>query len=194
MKKNLVIIGVFFISFLLFAKVNDTLNLFDENQKIELEKKIDEISKNRDINIYLNSFYEEEGLVVEQAEKLVILNLVKVSDQKFKIELKMTKDMELDDVQEEIDEVLNTNEKYLIDKKVAEYSIGVLEGIDSIISKIKIEEPIVVEEEVVEEKENKFLVVMGVVFFLIFALIIRILMVKYKKSFSEEIDIVSKKR
>lgn len=194
MKKNLVIIGVFFISFLLFAKVNDTLNLFDENQKIELEKKIDEISKNRDINIYLNSFYEEEGLVVEQAEKLVILNLVKVSDQKFKIELKMTKDMELDDVQEEIDEVLNTNEKYLTDKKVAEYSIGVLEGIDSIISKIKIEEPIVVEEEVVEEKENKFLVVMGVVFFLIFALIIRILMVKYKKSFSEEIDIVSKKR
>lgn len=194
MRKKIFIVGIFLINLLLFGRVNDNLNLFDEVQKVELEKKIEDIGKKRDINIYVNSFSGEEGFVVEQAERVLILNLIKSSEEKFKVELKVTKDMELDDIQGSIDEVLNINERYLAEKKIVDYTMGVLDGLDGIIDKIKIEDPIVIEEEITEEKKNKFLIGMGALFFLIFILIIRILMVKYKKSFKEEIEIVSKKK
>ncbi|STO32107.1 Uncharacterised protein [Fusobacterium necrogenes] len=194
MRKKIFIVGIFLINLLLFGRVNDNLNLFDEVQKVELEKKIEDIGKKRDINIYVNSFSGEEGFVVEQAERVLILNLIKSSEEKFKVELKVTKDMELDDIQGSIDEVLNINERYLAERKIVDYTMGVLDGLDGIIDKIKIEDPIVIEEEITEEKKNKFLIGMGALFFLIFILIIRILMVKYKKSFKEEIEIVSKKK
>lgn len=194
MRKKIFIVGIFLINLLLFGRVNDNLNLFDEIQKVELEKKIEDIGKKRDINIYVNSFSGEEGFVVEQAERVLILNLIKSSEEKFKVELKVTKDMELDDIQGSIDEVLNINERYLAERKIVDYTMGVLDGLDGIIDKIKIEDPIVIEEEITEEKKNKFLIGMGALFFLIFILIIRILMVKYKKSFKEEIEIVSKKK
>ncbi|WP_286034155.1 hypothetical protein [Fusobacterium necrogenes] len=194
MRKKIFIVGIFLINLLLFGRVNDNLNLFDEVQKVELEKKIEDIGKKRDINIYVNSFSGEEGFVVEQAERVLILNLIKSSEEKFKVELKVTKDMELDDIQGSIDEVLNINERYLAERKIVDYTMGVLDGLDGIIDKIKIGDPIVIEEEITEEKKNKFLIGMGALFFLIFILIIRILMVKYKKSFKEEIEIVSKKK
>ena len=194
MRKKIFVVGIFLINLLLFGRVNDNLNLFDEVQKVELEKKIEDIGKKRDINIYVNSFSGEEGFVVEQAERVLILNLIKSSEEKFKVELKVTKDMELDDIQGSIDEVLNINERYLAERKIVDYTMGVLDGLDGIIDKIKIEDPIVIEEEITEEKKNKFLIGMGALFFLIFILIIRILMVKYKKSFKEEIEIVSKKK
>lgn len=194
MKKRLMAIGFFLVSILTFGKVNDNLNLFNENQKIEIEKKVENISEKRNISVYINSFSEDEGFVAEKAEKLVILNLIKTDDNRLKIELKLTKDIELDEVQDEVNELLNTNEQYLQEKQFDKYAVEILSGLDDILAEIKIEEPIVIEEEVVEKKESKFFIIMGVVFFIIFALIIRILMVKYKKSFKEEMEIVSRKK
>lgn len=194
MKKRLMAIGFFLVSILTFGKINDNLNLFNENQKIEIEKKVEDISEKRNISVYINSFSEDEGFVAEKAEKLVILNLIKTDDDRLKIELKLTKDIELDEVQDAVNELLNTNEQYLQEKQFDKYAVEILSGLDAILAEIKIEEPIVIEEEVVEEKESKFFIIMGVVFFIIFALIIRILMVKYKKSFKEEMEIVSRKK
>lgn len=194
MKKRLMAIGFFLVNILTFGKINDNLNLFNENQKIEIEKKVEDISEKRNISVYINSFSEDEGFVAEKAEKLVILNLIKTDDDRLKIELKLTKDIELDEVQDAVNELLNTNEQYLQEKQFDKYAVEILSGLDAILAEIKIEEPIVIEEEVVEEKESKFFIIMGVVFFIIFALIIRILMVKYKKSFKEEMEIVSRKK
>lgn len=194
MKKRLMAIGFFLVSILTFGKVNDNLNLFNENQKIEIEKKVEDISEKRNISVYINSFSEDEGFVAEKAEKLVILNLIKTDDDRLKIELKLTKDIELDEVQDAVNELLNTNEQYLQEEQFDKYAVEILSGLDDILAEIKIKEPIVIEEEVVEKNESKFFIIMGVVFFIIFALIIRILMVKYKKSFKEEMEIVSRKK
>lgn len=194
MKKKLMILGFLLINLLSFGKINDNLNIFDENQKNVIENKIKEISENRNISIYVNSFVEDDGFVAEQAEKLVMLNLIKLDEKKFKVELKLTKDIELEDVQSEIDNLLNINEQYLKEKKSDKYVVEILNGLDEILAGIKIKEPIIVEEEVVEEKENKFFIIMGGIFFIIFAMIIRILMVKYKKSFKEEMEIVSRRK
>ena len=194
MKKKLIILGFLLINLLSFGKINDNLNIFDENQKNVIENKIKEISENRNISIYVKSFVEDDWFVAEQAEKLVMLNLIKLDEKKFKVELKLTKDIELEDVQSEIDNLLNINEQYLKEKKSDKYVVEILNGLDEILAGIKIEEPIIVEEEVVEEKENKFFIIMGGIFFIIFAMIIRILMVKYKKSFKEEMEIVSRRK
>lgn len=194
MRKKLVIICFFLISILALGKINDTLKMFDETEKVAIENKIKEISDNKNIAIYVNSYMEDEGFVVEQAEKIVILNLIKAADNKFKIELKLTKDMELEDVQNDIDNLLNINEQYLKEKALGKYVLEILNGLNEVLTGVKIEEPLVVEEEIVEEKENKFFIIMGIIFFIIFAMIIRILMVKYKKSFKEEIEIVSRKK
>ena len=194
MKKKLIILGFLLINLLSFGKINDNLNIFDENQKNVIENKIKEISENRNISIYVNSFVEDDGFVAEQAEKLVMLNLIKLDEKKFKVELKLTKDIELEDVQSEIDNLLKINEQYLKEKKSDKYVVEILNGLDEILAGIKIEEPIIVEDEVVEEKENKFFIIMGGIFFIIFAMIIRILMVKYKKSFKEEMEIVSRRK
>ena len=194
MKKKLMILGFLLKNLLSFGKINDNLNIFDENQKNVIENKIKEISENRNISIYVNSFVEDDGFVAEQAEKLVMLKLIKLDEKKFKVDLKLTKDIELEDVQSEIDNLLNINEQYLKEKKSDKYVVEILNGLDEILAGIKIEEPIIVEEEVVEEKENKFFIIMGGIFFIIFAMIIRILMVKYKKSFKEEMEIVSRRK
>lgn len=194
MRKKLMIICFFLISILALGKINDTLNMFGETEKITIENKIKEISDNKDIAIYVNSYMEDEGFVVEQAEKIVILNLIKTTNNKFKVELKLTKDMELEDVQDDIDNLLNINEQYLKEKSLSKYVLEILNGLNEVLTGVKIEEPIVVEEEIVEEKQSKFYIIMGIIFFIIFAMIIRILMVKYKKSFKEEIEIVSRKK
>ena len=194
MKKGLIIIGIFLVSILTLGKINDNLNILDENQKVAIEKKIEEISDDKEIDVYVNSFSGDEGFVVEAAEKLVILNLIKSDENKIKIELKLTKDIELEEVQEGIDNLLNNNEQYLKEEQFDKYVIEILSGLDEMLAEIKIEDPIVIEEEIVEEKENKYLLGMGIIFFIIFAMIIRILMVKYKKSFKEEIEIVSRKK
>lgn len=194
MKKGLIIIGIFLVNILTLGKINDNLNIFDENQKVAIEKKIEEISSDKDISVYVNSFSGDEGFVVETAEKLVILNLIKSDENKLKIELKLTKDIELEEVQEGIDNLLSINEQYLKEEQFDKYVVEILSGLDEMLAEIKIEDPIVIEEEIVEEKENKFLIGMGIIFFIIFAMIIRILMVKYKKSFKEEMEIVSRKK
>lgn len=194
MSKKLIALSFFLLNILTFAKVNDELGVLNDEQKVSIEKKIEEISEKRGINIYVNTFSGDEGFVADKAEKLVILNLTKPEEKSLKVELKLTKDMELEEVQEDIDNILNGNEKSLKEKNYSEYITEVLVGIDEVLENIKFEEPIVVEEEVVQEKKNGFFIGMGIAFFVIFGIIIRVLMIKYRKSFKEEMEIVSRRK
>ncbi|MGY0394796.1 hypothetical protein [Fusobacterium sp.] len=194
MSKKLIALSFFLLNILTFAKVNDELGVLNDEQKVSIEKKIEEISEKRGINIYVNTFSGDEGFVADKAEKLVILNLTKPEEKSLKVELKLTKDMELEEVQEDIDNILNGNEKSLKEKNYSEYITEVLVGIDGVLENIKFEEPIVVEEEVVQEKKNGFFIGMGIAFFVIFGIIIRVLMIKYRKSFKEEMEIVSRRK
>ena len=194
MRKKIAILSLFLLSILSFGKINDGLGILNDEEKVTLEEKISEISEKRGISIYVNSFSGDEGFVVEKAEKLVVLNLIKPDEDTLKVELKLTKDMELDDIQDNIDNILVANESYLKDKKYLNYNTETLNGLDGVLENVKIEEPIVVEEEIVQEKKNGFFIEMGIAFFVIFAIILRVLMLKYRKSLKEEIDIISRKR
>ena len=194
MRKKIAILSLFLLSILSFGKINDGLGILNDEEKVTLEEKISEISEKRGISIYVNSFSGDEGFVVEKAEKLIILNLIKPDEDTLKVELKLTKDMELDDIQDNIDNILVANESYLKDKKFLNYITETLNGLDGVLENVKIEEPIVVEEEIVQEKKNGFFIEMGIAFFVIFAIILRVLMLKYHKSLKEGIDSISRKR
>ena len=191
MKKILVIFVL--LSTILFAKINDTLSLFTEEQKQEIESTIEKIEENRGVSIYLNTYSGEEGFVIDKVQKVVVLNMIKIDDSNMKVELKFSKDMELDDeAQNTIEELLTANEKSIYDKQNTEYVQEMLIGVDALLENIKIEEPIVVEQEKVNEEKNTFFIGMGLAFLIIFGIIIRVLMVKYNRTLKEEIDIISR--
>ncbi|WP_101474562.1 MULTISPECIES: hypothetical protein [Fusobacterium] len=176
-----------------FGKVNDTLSLFTADQLKSINEQIDEIQDKRGITVYVNTYSGDEGFVIDKAQKVVVLNIIKMEDGNPKVELKFSKDMELDDdTQSGIDDLLNLNEKSISENKNAEYVNEMLIGVDSLMENIKIEEPIVVEQELVTEKKVGFFIGMGLAFLIIFGIIVRVLMMKYKKSFKEEMDIISR--
>ena len=176
-----------------FGKVNDTLSLFTADQLKSINEQIDEIQDKRGITVYVNTYSGDEGFVIDKAQKVVVLNIIKMEDGNPKVELKFSKDIELDDdTQSGIDDLLNLNEKSISENKNAEYVNEMLIGVDSLMENIKIEEPIVVEQELVTEKKVGFFIGMGLAFLIIFGIIVRVLMMKYKKSFKEEMDIISR--
>lgn len=176
-----------------FGKVNDTLSLFTADQLKSINEQIDEIQDKRGITVYVNTYSGDEGFVIDKAQKVVVLNIIKMEDGNPKVELKFSKDMELDDdTQSGIDDLLNLNEKSISENKNAEYVNEMLIGVDSLMENIKIEEPIVVEQKLVTEKKVGFFIGMGLAFLIIFGIIVRVLMMKYKKSFKEEMDIISR--
>lgn len=190
MKKTLVIFIL--LSTFLFGKINDTLSLFTAEQKAEIDSTISKIEENRGISIYINTYSGDEGFVIDKVQKVIVLNMIKIDDSNMKIELKFSKDMELDDeTQSNVEELLNVNEKSIYDRENTEYVEEILIGVDAMLENIKIETPIVVEQEQVDEQKNIFFIVMGVAFLLIFGIIVRVLMIKYNRSLNEEIDIIT---
>lgn len=177
---------------LAFGKVNDTLSLFTPEEIEKIDQQIEKIQDERDITIYVNTYSDEEGFVIDKAQKVIALNIIRLEDGNPRVELKFSKDMELDeDTQNIIEDLLNLNEKSIAENKNSEYVSEMLIGVDSLLENIKIEEPIVVEQELVKEKKAGFFLIMGLAFLVIFGIIIRVLMIKYNRSFKEEIDIIS---
>ncbi|WP_410207374.1 hypothetical protein [Fusobacterium sp.] len=177
---------------LAFGKVNDTLSLFTPEEIEKIDQQIEKIQDERDVTIYVNTYSDEEGFVIDKAQKVIALNIIRLEDGNPRVELKFSKDMELDeDTQNIIEDLLNLNEKSIAENKNSEYVSEMLIGVDSLLENIKIEEPIVVEQELVKEKKAGFFLIMGLAFLVIFGIIIRVLMIKYNRSFKEEIDIIS---
>lgn len=177
---------------LAFGKVNDTLSLFTPEEIEKIDQQIEKIQDERDVTIYVNTYSDEEGFVIDKAQKVIALNIIRLEDGNPRVELKFSKDMELDeDTQNIIEDLLNLNEKSIAENKNSEYVSEMLIGVDSLLENIKIEEPIVVEQELAKEKKAGFFLIMGLAFLVIFGIIIRVLMIKYNRSFKEEIDIIS---
>ena len=95
-----------------FGKVNDTLSLFTADQLKSINEQIDEIQDKRGITVYVNTYSGDEGFVIDKAQKVVVLNIIKMEDGNPKVELKFSKDMELDDdTQSGIDEIFRRAQK-----------------------------------------------------------------------------------
>lgn len=180
-KKLLTVIGLIVMIGNSYAGVKDTLKLFSEEEKVSVEQKVTELEEKRKLHIHVNTLPIGEGFSVEDPEKVIILNIKKEENSKGKIELNFSRDIDVEEHQEDINLILNNAEGTLSKGEIGKYSIEVLEGIDGILDKINIEEPIVIEEEV--SKNEKFNIFGGIAiaFFVIFGIIIRVLSIQKKR-------------
>lgn len=61
MKKTFFIIGLLAVFNISFAKLNDNLKIFSQDEKIKVESKITELEDKRKLHIYVNTLPTDEG-------------------------------------------------------------------------------------------------------------------------------------
>lgn len=186
MKKFLTIIGVFVIISSSYAGINDILNLFSEEEKLAVQQKITELEDKRKLHIHVNTLPKEEGFSVEDPEKVIILNIKKDEDGKGKIELNFSRDINIEEYQEDINLILSDAETTLANGKIGDYSIEILNGIDGILDNISIEEPIAVDEQISEDEKINIFGGIAIAFFVIFGIIIRVLTIQKRRKEARE--------
>lgn len=138
MKKIKILLSFLMLSVLAFAELNDNLKLFDEGQRKTIEKKIEDIKTERDLKVFVNTFNEDIGFVTSKSERAVILNLKKIGEENYKVEISLSKDIDIEEQTTDIEEILSESAKLLEEKKYSEYIITILDGMDAVLEEIKI--------------------------------------------------------
>lgn len=185
----LVTLGVVFFSFIAFAKINDNMKLFNENEIKKIDEKIAEIKERSGVDFYVNTLEKGEDFITENAEKIVMFNIKKIDDKKIGIDVKISKDIELKEELENIDSILDNNKEIVLEKNYGEYTLNCLNEIDNILVDNTVEE-ILLEKDTqnlpLEEKKNEFFKGIGIVIFLICAIIVRVIVKKNKNKNKKE--------
>lgn len=139
MKKIIVILFLIVESFS-FSTFNDNLKLFNNKEIKILEQKIKKIEDDKKINIYINTLQLEESFTVSDPEKVLIFNLKKnEDDKKFEVELSFSKDMDIDELETDFDEILVENEKFLKNEEYFKYLTEILDATSIVLNDVKIE-------------------------------------------------------
>lgn len=139
MKKILAIFLFLLISILSLANVNDNLNLLKDDDKKEINEKIEQIKKEKDVTVFVNTLYMEESFVVSDPERALILNLKKSNDEKYNVEVSFSKDIDVDDYQEEMNNLLNETAILLERKEYTKYILTILDGATAILQEVNID-------------------------------------------------------
>ncbi len=139
MKKILAIFLFLLISILSLANVNDNLNLLKDDDKKEINEKIEQIKKEKDVTVFVNTLYMEESFVVSDPERALVLNLKKSNDEKYNVEVSFSKDIDVDDYQEEMNNLLNETATLLERKEYTKYILTILDGATAILQEVNID-------------------------------------------------------
>lgn len=137
MKKVLILFLTMYMSILSFSEVNDKLGILNEEEKVKLEKKIEEVSETTDLRFYVNYFKEEDTLQLKETEKSVIINLLKVDENNLKVSINFTQDMDVEEYREEVENILDNLEEILREGKNLEYSVELLGSLEEVLIKAK---------------------------------------------------------
>lgn len=179
--KNILIVFIL-INSILFAKINDTLSLFSEEQKETINTEIKKIQTNYDVDIYVNTYSADEGFIIDKNQKVIALNIIKIDNDNMKVELKFSKDMELDEeIRSNIENMLMDNKNSIERGKNSQYVQEMLVGVDGLLENIKIETPIVIEGEEIEENKNYLFITLGLAILIIFGIIVRVMILKNRR-------------
>ena len=138
--KKIVITFLFLISSVLsFATINDNLNILKDEDKVEINEKIEEIKKEKDLTVFVNTLSMDVGFAVSDPERALILNLKKSDKEIYKVELSFSKDIDIEDFQDDINTTLNDAAPFLERKEFGKYILTVLDGASSVLQEVNIE-------------------------------------------------------
>lgn len=167
MKKIYAVIIFLLCSLFSFANFNDNLNLLKEEDRKLVEEKIKEISDKKGISIFVNTLSLEEGFAISDPEHAVIFNLKKADNmKKFEVEVSFSKDIDMDDHNDEVNEILASTEEVLKQGEYTKYIIGTLDGIGTVLDDIEIEplNQMTMTKEQEESGNNNFIVLSIAIF------------------------------
>ena len=138
--KKIVITFLFLISSVLsFATINDNLNVLKDEDKVEINEKIEEIKKEKDLTVFVNTLSMDVGFAVSDPERALILNVKKSDKEIYKVELSFSKDIDIEDFQDDINTTLNDAAPFLERKEFGKYILTVLDGASSVLQEVNIE-------------------------------------------------------
>ncbi len=136
MKKIIIVLSFCILSILSFAQVNDNVKLLNKEEIKAIKEKIVEIKEEKDISIFVNTFDEDIGFVIENPEKTCVLSLKKIAEGKYKTELSFSKDLDVEEHSSDIDGILTDTKKLLEEKKYSEYINTILDAVNSILDEV----------------------------------------------------------
>ena len=97
MKKIMIMFLFLLSSVFSFSAINDNLNLLKDEEKAEINEKIEEIQNEKGLTIFVNTLAQDEGFAISDPERAMILNLKKGDKEVYKVELSFSKDIDVDD-------------------------------------------------------------------------------------------------
>lgn len=140
MKKIYTTIIFLLFSIFSFANFNDNLNLLKEEERKIVEEKIKQLSSEKNITVFVNTLPIDEGFAISDPEHAMIFNLKKVDNsKKFEVELSLSKDIDIEDYKNDIDEVLASTEEILKQGDYKKYIIATLDGVGTVLNNVEIE-------------------------------------------------------
>ncbi|MGL4402909.1 MAG: hypothetical protein ACRCTS_04225 [Fusobacteriaceae bacterium] len=134
MVKNTIMIFFFFINLLIFGDVRDGEGLFSPEEKKEIEKELVKIENAKKIRIILNTLPYGEGFVVDNPVRTIIINIGKSEDGNLKIENNFSRDLTMEENEDELNGISDSLAQYVEKDEMAKYSIEYLREVDKILS------------------------------------------------------------
>ena len=186
MKKIMIIFLFLLSSIFSFAAINDNLNLLKDEEKTEINEKIEEIQNEKGLTIFVNTLAEDEGFAISDPERAMILNLKKGDKEVYKVELSFSKDIDVEDYQDDINTTLSDSAELLERKEYGKYILTVLDGAGSVLQEVNIEA--LNQMTMTKEQENNSVPIMIGAFALIILFIIYKMYTDYKNRNNQEED------
>ena len=185
--KKIIITFLFLISSVFsFATINDNLNILKDEEKVEINEKVDEIKKEKDLTVFVNTLSMDVGFAVSDPERALILNIKKGDKETYKVELSFSKDIDVDDYQDDINTTLNDSAELLERKEYGKYILTVLDGAGSVLQEVNIEA--LNQMTMTKEQENNSTPIMVAAFVIIILFIVYKMYAAYKDKSNQEED------
>ena len=185
--KKIIITFLFLISSVFsFATINDNLNLLKDEEKVEINEKVEEIKKEKDLTVFVNTLSMDVGFAVSDPERALILNIKKGDKETYKVEVSFSKDIDVEDFQDDINTTLTDAAPLLERKEYGKYILTVLDGAGSVLQEVNIEA--LNQMTMTKEQENNSTPIMVAAFVIIILFIVYKMYAAYKDKSNQEED------
>lgn len=133
--KRLILFLIFSISVVSFSDVNDKIGFLKDDEKTQVEAKVEEASESTGLNFHVNYVGSDETTQLKEEEKSVIINLVKADGNTLKVRVNFTQDIQIEEYKEEIEGTLDNLEDFIEKGQNLQYSLELIGNVEEVIKK-----------------------------------------------------------
>ncbi|WP_320045786.1 hypothetical protein [uncultured Ilyobacter sp.] len=163
MRKKILVLFILILSVLSFSQIKDNLGSFSDEEVKKIEERMEEISKNSELDLYINT-YKSGGnnTQLKVLEKSVIIDMVKVDNEHLNVKLSFSQDIDISPYQEELENVLGNLGNLITEGENEKYTLELLSSLEDIFKRMG------EDKEIQKEKFSKSGNLNGVFLFLVF--------------------------